>query len=386
MRRGPGGSPVRPTVVPIVLVLLHAAPLPAGPVSAAAQERASVGPVPGATVVWLPARYEAHRFWVTPVTPRGDTLRLYTDTGGGTNMLFPSAVERLGLPTRSISSPEGGTARVAALPPFRGAAAVPMPSVASPTGPWLLVREPPGYIAGDGFLGRTWFAGRVWALDYPGRALGLVLGWDPDAVAREHRVPLGFRTDSAGRLTTHFPRVRVEVDDDSLDLLLDTGATVPLSGDAREELGGGAAERGTSFIVRSVYEEWRRRHPDWRVIEGADRTGDVPMIRVPEVSVGGHTVGPVWFTVRPDVNFRRRMSRWMDRRIDGALGGSALRHFRVVLDYPRATAAFLRPDAGGAGARGDAAPGPEGGPRDGADVAGRGATGPGEAKMRTPRR
>lgn len=349
MRPRPGGNPARPSIVLVHLLL--AVPLLAGPPSAGAQERApevTDASVAGATVVRLPARHEAHRFWVTPVTQDGDTLRLYTDTGGGTNMIFPAAVERLGLPTKTASPPDGGTARFAAVPAFRTGAAVPLPSLASPNAHWLLVRRPPGYMAGDGFLGRTWFAGRVWALDYPGGTLGLVLGWDPEAVAEEHRVALGFQTDSAGRLTTHFPRVRVEVDGDSLDLLLDTGATVPLTGDAREELGaGGPAERGTSFVVRSVYEGWRRRHPDWRVIEAADRVAGTPMIRVPEVSVAGHTVGPVWFTVRPDRNFREGMSRWMDREIDGALGGSALRHFRLVLDYPRATAAFLRPGADG---------------------------------------
>jgi hypothetical protein len=31
----------------------------------------------------------------------------------------------------------------------------------------------------------------------------------------------------------------------------------------------------------------------------------------------------------------------MDRRVDGALGGSLLRYFTVTVDYPRARASFL---------------------------------------------
>jgi hypothetical protein len=34
------------------------------------------------------------------------------------------------------------------------------------------------------------------------------------------------------------------------------------------------------------------------------------------------------------------MSQWMDKRIEGALGGNALHHFRVSVDYPRALAVF----------------------------------------------
>jgi hypothetical protein len=66
------------------------------------------------------------------------------------------------------------------------------------------------------------------------------------------------------------------------------------------------------------------------------------MIQVRELRVGGQIVGPAWFTMRPDKNFHEFMSQWMDRPVDGALGGSVLRYFRVTLDYPGATATFER--------------------------------------------
>jgi hypothetical protein len=272
---------------------------------------------------------------------------LFLDTGGGANILYPHSLERLRLAAEWVRE-EGDSVQLAALPPFAADAAVPLPGAASPWGERLLVMPPP--TSGDrtdGMLGRTWFADRVWRLDYPGHRLSLLgdrASVPASARGGAHRVPLGFQVDSTGRRTTHFPRIRVGVDGDSLDLLFDTGATVSLTDSGWTALGGDGEprERGTSFIARSVFARWRQRHPDWRVIEHADRPLDMPMIQVPEVHVGGYAVGPVWFTMRPDRNFHEFMSQWMDRRVDGALGGSVLRFFRVTLDYPGGTATFER--------------------------------------------
>jgi hypothetical protein len=237
--------------------------------------------------------------------------------------------------------------QVVRLPALAASATIPLPATAPPIGDRFLV-IPQLRFGRDGFLGRTWFAGRVWVLDYAARSLSIMPGGSGASVrgSTEHRVPLGFQTDTAGWHTTHFPRIRVEVDGDSLDLLFDTGATVFLTDSAMAQLNdGGPAERGTSFISRGVFERWRSRHPDWRVVEAAEQTGKatVPMIEVPRVAVGGFTVGPVWFTMRPDPAFHDYMSRWTDRRVEGALGGSALKYFRVTLDYASAVAVFERP-------------------------------------------
>jgi hypothetical protein len=64
------------------------------------------------------------------------------------------------------------------------------------------------------------------------------------------------------------------------------------------------------------------------------------MIEVPRVVIAGRAVGPVWFTRRADKNFHQFMSQWMDKRVDGALGGNALSFFRVTVDYPSAVAVF----------------------------------------------
>ena len=67
------------------------------------------------------------------------------------------------------------------------------------------------------------------------------------------------------------------------------------------------------------------------------------MIRVASITVAGLTVGPVWFTQRPESAFPEYMSKFMDRPVIAALGGSALQFFRVTMDYPNAIAYFERP-------------------------------------------
>lgn len=309
----------------------------AGPVAAQ-----SVGAPTGAessetTLNQLPVRYSEHRYFVTPVLETGDTLELYTDTGGGASMLWQETAERLGLDGEWLRQ-GGDSMKLVSLPPLRAGAAIPLPDAPPPVGERFLVVDPEQFVEGDGFLSRSWFADRVWLFDYPAQTLALVHGPAP-SLAPAHRTPLAFQTDSAGRRTTHFPRITAVVDGDTLDLLFDTGATTTLTDSALSALGdGGPARRGTSFITRTVFERWRAAHPDWRVVTGADAIGNAPMIEVPLVTIAGHEVGPVWFTGRADQAFHEYMAQWMDRPLDGALGGSALRYFRVLVNYPEAYA------------------------------------------------
>ena len=309
---------------------------------------------PGASdtviVRWLPVRYVTDRFLVTPVTERGDTLELYTDTGGGSNMLWAPTVSRLGLVADSVTL-DGQPARLVELPPLRDSARIPLPGGPEPLhGRFIVMPADTLGIAADGFLGRLWFADRVWVMDYPARTLAFV-SRPPDPSERGHQVRLYFKTQrgSMGRRAMHFPRIRIAVAGDSIDLLFDTGARVTLTDSAQAVFASlgmpGPQHRGSSFIAKSVFDRWRAEHPDWRVVERADRLGPtpLPMIEVPLISVAGHDVGPVWFAMRPDRNFHDYMSQWMDQRIDGALGGSALKYFRVTVDYPGATATFERP-------------------------------------------
>ncbi|MDI3285477.1 hypothetical protein [Polyangium sp. 15x6] len=292
----------------------------------------------------LPTRFMADRFFVEPITTSGARLLLYTDTGGGL-FLTRSAVERLGLPTEQIAGDEG-LAEGVRLPPFKPEASIPPVTVlGGHLGVASKDKKACERETSDGMLGQAWFQGRTWTFDYPGRRLLLRATGDLPAHDASHRVSLGFPMNEAGTRATNFPRIQAQIDGQTVDLLFDTGATVNLTDQAAAALAdGGPVVRATSFIVQSTFDRWRQDHPEWRVIEGADLCArGEPMIEVPRITVAGHEVGPVWFVRRRDANFHEWMSQWMDKRVDGALGGSALHDFRVTVDYPSAVAVFERP-------------------------------------------
>jgi hypothetical protein len=303
---------------------------------------------PPRKAVELPVLYSADRFFATPVTAKGETLHLYTDSAGG-QFLSTSAVKRLGLKVKETvpGDNEGETYPMFELPPFRPGAGIPLPLVHGGLIPTLPEKQEKQHANDfqDGLLGQAWFSGRVWTWDYPGHKLL----WLPDgglpAVDPSHRVALGFKADGFGKRLLDFPRLQATIDGETLDLLFDTGAMVVLGPEALAKLGDkGPSIRGTSFIVATRFDAWRKKHPGWRVIEKADQNmkGE-PMIEVPTVTVAGYTVGPVWFTRRADPNFHGFMSQFTDKQVEGALGGSALKFFRVTVDYPNAVAAFERP-------------------------------------------
>lgn len=299
---------------------------------------------PEPRVVELPVEVVENRFFVTPSTASGDRLRFYTDTGGGL-FVRSAAAARLKLHTKK-STVEGETLELTQLPTFRPGASIPGPIEHD----GLLPVLPPDQDkqlpeAWDGMLGQAWFAGRVWTWDYPGHRLSWIEAGGLPGVAAVHRVQLGFKSDGAGKRLANFARIQATVDGQELELLLDTGAMVVLTPQALGKLGEGTAVvRATSFIVATDFDRWHTKHPDWRLIDGADANAKgEPMIEVPAVTLAGYTVGPVWFTRRPDANFLQHMSQWTDRPIEGALGGSALRFFRLSVDYPGASAVFEKP-------------------------------------------
>ena len=292
----------------------------------------------------LPVIYDEGRFYVRPVTADGVALKLFTDTGGGL-FILRDAAERLRLPLTNVATAGEEAFYLTALPAFNPMASIPLPLSREGR---LPVYAPPsnereGLAVGDGMLGQEWFAGRVWTFDYPARKLWLRAPGDLPKHKPQQRIPLGFKTDEAGKRVLNFPRLQVTIDGEQLDLLFDTGATTRLSPAALAALRDGrAAERAVSFITASVFARWRQAHPDWRVIENADQPLNEPLIEVPRVMVAGQTVGPVRFARRADKNFHEFMARFMDKRVEGALGGNALRHFRVTVDYPNAVALFER--------------------------------------------
>ncbi|HEY9064593.1 MAG TPA: hypothetical protein VIO33_06385 [Burkholderiaceae bacterium] len=292
----------------------------------------------------LPTEFRHNRIFVVAKAPDGTPVSFYTDSGGGFNAIRSSVAKRLGLAEQTEADGDTGKSmRWTRYPAFMVQSGIPRPHWEPGLKGRLVVTDEDLFEV-DGFLGGRWFAGRVWMIDYPASTLSLLPpGWNKPADLAERRAPLGFHTTAKGRRDMHFPRITVGVDGEEIDMLFDTGATVQLTEASGTAQGLAAGTRvGASFITKSTFEKWTRRHPDWQVVERGETIKEktVPMIEVPRITVGGQTVGPVWFTQRSDANFREWMSQWMDKPIDGALGGSALKYFRVIVDYPGSAAYF----------------------------------------------
>lgn len=300
-------------------------------------------PTPAAPTA-MPVVYDEDRFFVRPVTSSGQTLTFYTDSGGGL-FIYRDSAERFGLKITNTADEGKEPFYVASMPTFRPDASIPLPEWRQGRLP-VLARDAKSHefsskIKEDGMLGQEWFAEHVWTFDYPGKRLLLRSAGDVPKVPAAHRVELGFENDEKGERALDFPRISAEIDGTVFDLLLDTGATVELSESAMSALKDRKARiRATSFIVAATFDDWTRRHPKWRVIPQADEYQNEAMIEVPSVKIGGYSVGPVWFTRRADKNFHEFMSQFMDKTIEGAIGGNVLRAFRLTVDYPNAVAYF----------------------------------------------
>lgn len=293
----------------------------------------------------LPSLFHEHMIFVTPTTTGGERLKFYTDTGGGLFMLRPVA-DRLGLSARGrLEKSDEGEALMVPFPEFRADGWIP------PTrdGEIAAIAMDPAQhgefarrMIGDGWsglLGQRWFEDRIWTFDYPGRRL-LLHETAPAAPAGAAIAPLHFQM-RRGKRSTAFPRIQAQVAGETLDLLFDTGAHGPLTPEAVAVMGGAADVRATSFITLSVLNRWRAAHPDWRYVEKGERGSGAPLIEAPSLRIAGLDAGPVWFTGRADRNFTEWMSQWTDRPITGALGGNAMRRFRVTADYPAARATLV---------------------------------------------
>jgi hypothetical protein len=299
--------------------------------------------------VLIPTRYEGHRFIAVPTTEDNITLSLFTDSAGGL-FLYEDVAERLHLSPISMrgAAENGQPLRSVALPTFKPTAAIPPPLGSEGGRLFVFPRQQDERSSAisrhDGMLGQQWFAGRVWRFDYPNKRLFWLHADDLPRHDKAHEVKLGFKTDASGRRVANFARIPVEIDGEIIDFLFDTGATNVLPSDVLQKIGdGGPAERATSFLVRSVFEKLKKRHPDWRALDGIKTlTGDA-MIEVPKIKIGGYEVGPVWFTVQRDFAFHNYMAQFTDKPTEGAIGGSALHYLQVTVDWPNAVAVFKAP-------------------------------------------
>ena len=292
-----------------------------------------------ATVV--PTTYEAGHFIATPVTHDGKTLRLLIDTGGGgvTWWLRTPSAKPLGLSELQCGHDKGF--KVPAWAPGKG-----LPPSKRFCGGVTVLDTPPNVLddLSDGMIGGWYLSDATWTFDYPARRLSMEEPtWRPDASA--HAVSLGLPGRPDGKLAAPFPRIAVVVDGESIDLLLDTGATAHPSPDGLAAMGTPVVDGigVASYITTPVFDSWHKRHADWLVVQGADdlfgKDRATRSIRVPSVDIAGWTVGPVWFTERPDAAFAQ-MSSYMDDTVHGAVGGNVFQAFRMTIDYHHRKAYF----------------------------------------------
>jgi hypothetical protein len=296
--------------------------------------------------ILIPTRYVEHRFIAVPTTDDNVTLSLFTDSAGGL-FLYEDVVQRLQLSPILIpgATSNGQPLRSVALPNFKPTATIPPPLGSEGGRLFVFPRQQDEksrvMSKNDGMLGQQWFAGRVWMFDYPNKRLLWLHADDLPRHSKAHEVKLGFKTDEFGKRVTNFARIPVEIDGEVMDFLFDTGATNVLSEEVLKKIGdGGPAERATSFLIRSVFEKLKKRHADWRAFDGIKTLTGSAMIEVPKIKIGGHIVGPVWFTVQSDFAFHNYMAQFTDKPTEGAIGGSALHYFQVTVDWPKALAIF----------------------------------------------
>ena len=313
---------------------------------AAAALAASPAAMPPPTAQVLPTVYEAGHFYAVPETADGQKLRLVVDTGGGGGggryWIDAAAARRLGLKTHPCKLGDMQLT-VASPPAFRPGHALPPPR-SGHCGQVLGVHER-GEPGDDGQLGAGYLPGHVWTFDYPAKRLTLDgASWHPTRAA--HATRLGFPHNPKGQQASGFARITIRVDGQPVDMLLDTGATAHPTAAGRKASGTPTVNGYgvTSYITTGVMNRWHKAHPDWHVVDkgddlfGPDRI--MRLIEVPKVEIAGWSVGPVWFTERPDRNFHDVMSSYMDKQVEGAVGGNVFRHFAMTIDYPREKAYF----------------------------------------------
>lgn len=286
--------------------------------------------------------YEAGHFFATPTLANGKKLRLLLDTGGGSrptnwvNEIQASSVQLTPTTHCRWNNQEFQLAQ----PKYSG---VGLPDLGGDCS-GIVITDNGGARKADGQLVPQYFVRGVWTFDYPGKRVVLHKGAFK-ASAPATSLFLGLKEDGE---KMGWPRVTITIQGgQQLDMLLDTGATSHLTKEGKNATHAETTSDGigvASYITASMFEAWKKAHPDWVVVEnGDDLLGQrlvMPIIRVPEIQLDEWKVGPVWFTRRPDSAFHDMMAELMDLKPEGAVGGNAFSSMRVTIDYPRQTVWF----------------------------------------------
>lgn len=292
---------------------------------------------------YLPATLIDGRFFLKIPTTNKDTILGFCDTGGGYTAIYDRTLKKLKLEDK-ISEVEinGEKIRFILAKELYSNLYIPYPQIANYykvaiQSPFLEVPDTSEqmdlfskYVPHDAFLGQFFFINSSWTFDYITGKLFINTPLSANSI-EENTQHIGFKKDRQGNKRFGHPSMKIVIDGETIDVLFDTGATLLLGENSKAEFHDKKAAGG-SFIAKSIFDNWHKQHPEWRMIEKGEATG-ADMIEIPQVKVGSLTAGPVWFAKRPDEAWSKGMIGSMDKVVKGAIGGSFLQYFKVTIDY-----------------------------------------------------
>jgi hypothetical protein len=256
------------------------------------------------------------------------SLKLRLDTGGY-DLVSAAAARRLHLKEGTVHLTSGD----------RSTFELPQPSALSSD---ALLQARPGALEStfvepvDGTLSFGRFAAQTLTIDFPKKAVALGES-QPGGDRVAMTVGLGPRP-APGLAPTAFALVPVTIDGERIMMLLDTGTDVAIDAADRNRFDDAAATRSLPLITTGLFERLHARHADWRVLAGsahmAETKAAVKLLRVPEFLIGTHRAPPTWFAVREDAETYTNLTRMFKTKVDGDLGGEALRAWRITIDVP----------------------------------------------------
>ena len=300
----------------------------------------------------LPSMFiNGERFYIKMPTLSGDTLLAFGDSGGGISILLSQAVEKKHLQSKLKIGIFQGIMPVKYIlfkdlvnnsnipPPFPLRIyniRRPFSRVAKP---FLLVPPNEGEIKEftkfmpriDIFLGQNFFMGKSWTFDYIHQQVWVNTPISTKDGGKPGVQRLGFKKNGNHEPIFGHPSMVIEINGEVIDVLFDTGASILLSDSGKKQMNTHSLTIGGSFIAASIFDKWRKEHPEWKYYKDADKKRDV--IEVPIVKIGNIEVGPVLFSKRPDEDWSKGMISTMDKIVKGAIGGSAFKYLKVTIDY-----------------------------------------------------
>jgi hypothetical protein len=290
------------------------------------------------------------RFYIKIPTVKGDTVLGFGDSGGGITMTFPPVIDKLGLQSKVKWALLKGLMPMRYIlfddlvkdenipPPLLLRNMILRTPLSRVPLPFLYILPTDGEVkfliqimSCDLFLGQNFFMGKSWTFDYIHRQIWVNTPIPASEEGKPGVQRIGFKKNSNHENVFGHASMFIEVNGEIIEVLFDTGATIVLSENGKKMFNTSAKTIGGSFIAASVFDKWRKEHPDWKYYEKADMDRDI--IEVPSVKIGGYEVGPVLFAKRNDENWSKGMIGSMDKVVKGAIGGSAFKYLKATVDY-----------------------------------------------------